>query len=88
MCDSADILSRVLLLVLEENGYFSRATRGACNPNFQVPVVQKLDSAIHRINLYPVDSALLVSLILILWIVIYPVDSSIPLFVLFTETFD
>ena len=58
MCDSADILSRVLLLVLEENGYFSRATRGACNPNFQVPVVQKLDSAIHRINLYPVDSAI------------------------------
>ena len=58
MCDSADILSRVLFLVLEENGYFSRATRGARNPNFQVPVVQKLDSAIHRINLYPVDSAI------------------------------
>ena len=58
MCDSADILSRVLLLVLEENGYFSRATRAACNPNFQVPVVQKLDSAIHRINLDPVDSAI------------------------------
>ena len=48
MCDSADILSHVLLLVLEENGYFLRATRGACNHNFQVPVVQKLDSAIHR----------------------------------------
>ena len=44
--------------MLEENGYFSRATRGASNPNFQVPVVQKLDSAIHRINLYPVDSAI------------------------------
>ena len=25
---------------------------------FQAPVVQKLDSAIHRINLYPVDSAI------------------------------
>ena len=24
----------------------------------QVPVVQKLDSAIHRINLYPVDNAI------------------------------
>ena len=26
--------------------------------NEQAPVVQKLDSAIHRINLYPVDNAL------------------------------
>ena len=25
--------------------------------SYQVPVVQKLDSAIHRINLYPVDDA-------------------------------
>ena len=58
MCDSADILSHVLFLVLEEKGYFSRATRGVHNPNFLVPVVQKLDSAIHRINLYPVDSAI------------------------------
>ena len=24
---------------------------------FQAPVVQKLDSAIHRINLYPVDNS-------------------------------
>ena len=48
----------VLFLVLEENGYFSRATRGARNRNFQVPVVQKLDSAIHRINLCSVDSAI------------------------------
>ena len=71
MCDSADILSHVLLLVLEEKGYFSRATRGACNPNFQVPVVQKLDSAIHRINLYPVDSA-------IGFPNTYPLDSDLP----------
>ena len=32
----------------------------------QVSVVQRLDSAFHLINLYPVD-----------WIVIYPVDSAI-----------
>ena len=27
-------------------------------PLYQAPVVQKVDSAIHRINLYPVDSAI------------------------------
>ena len=39
-------------------------------------VVQTLDSAIHRIKIYPVVTQL-VSLILIHWIVIYPVDSTI-----------
>ena len=49
-------------------------------PIAQAPVVQKLDSAIQRINLYPVDSAIgMVSLIFIYWIVIYPVDSAIQL---------
>ena len=44
----------------------------------QAPVVQTSDSAIHRINLYLLDTvAQLVSLILIHWIVIYPVDSAI-----------
>ena len=42
------------------------------------PFVQKVDSAIRRINLYPVDSVLL-SLTLIRWIVIYVVDSAIQL---------
>ena len=42
------------------------------------PFVQKVDSAIHRINLYPVDSVLL-SLTLIRWRVIYLVDSAIQL---------
>ena len=42
------------------------------------PVLQRLDSAIRRINLYPVDSAI-VSLILIRWIAIYPMDSAIYL---------
>ena len=28
------------------------------NPPVQAPVVQKLDSAIHRINHYPVDNAI------------------------------
>ena len=41
-----------------------------------VPVVQTLDSAIHWINLYPVDSAI-DFLIRIRWIVIYPMDSAI-----------
>ena len=27
-------------------------------PLYQAPVVQKVDSAIHRIDLYPVDSAI------------------------------
>ena len=42
----------------------------------RVNVVQTLDSAIDRIKIYPVDNAM-VSLILIRWIVIYPVDSAI-----------
>ena len=46
----------------------------------QGPVVRRVDSAIHRINLYLyVWIAQLVSLILIHWIVIYPVDSAIQL---------
>ena len=61
----------------------------------QAPVVQKVDFAIHRINHYPVYSAIgfpniyqalvvqwivqSVSLILIRWIVIYPMDSAIQL---------
>ena len=39
-------------------------------------VVQTLDSAIHRIKIYPMDNAI-DFLILIRWIVIYPVDSAI-----------
>ena len=45
--------------------------------NNQVPVVQTLESAIHGINHYPLDSAILVSLILIHWILIYPLHSAI-----------
>ena len=46
---------------------------------YQAPVVQRMDNAIHRINpLYPLDRAT-GSLILIHWIVIYPVDSAINL---------
>ena len=42
------------------------------------PDVEKVDSAIHRINLYSLDSTIMVSLI-IHWMVIYPVDSAIQL---------
>ena len=41
------------------------------------PVVQTLDSGIHRIKIYPLGGALWVSLILIHWIVIYPMDTAI-----------
>ena len=44
------------------------------------PVVQKVDSAILWGNLCPVDSALLVSIILIHWIAIYLVDGPIQRF--------
>ena len=44
---------------------------------YQALGVRKLDYAIHWINLYPVDDAILVSLILICWILIYPLDSVI-----------
>ena len=41
----------------------------------QAPIVHKVENAIHRINLYPVNSATsLASLTLICWTVIYPVD--------------
>ena len=42
----------------------------------QAPFVQKVDSAIHRINPYPPDKSLSTG-IFIHWIVIYPVDSAI-----------
>ena len=45
--------------------------------SFQAAVVQTLDSAIHRIKIYPMNSAIMVSLILIRWIVIYSVNSAI-----------
>ena len=38
---------------------------------YLAPVVQKVDNAIHRINHYPMDSAIE------FWIVIYPADSAI-----------
>ena len=47
----------------------------------QALVVQKVDGAIDRINLHPVDSkTLLVSLMFIDWMVIYPMDNAIHLF--------
>ena len=44
---------------------------------YQAPGVRILDYAIHRINLYPVDNAILVSSVLVCLIVIYPLDSTI-----------
>ena len=44
----------------------------------QAPVVQKEDSAIHQVNLYPLDSAFSFPLF-IYWMEIYPIDSAIQL---------
>ena len=44
---------------------------------YQGLVVYKLDSAINQINHHPVDSAVMVSFIVIYWIAIYPVDITI-----------
>ena len=44
-----------------------------------VPVVQKTNSAIHQINLYPPDSAIGFPNNFINWLVIYHVDSAIQL---------
>ena len=41
---------------------------------YLAPIVQNVDNAIHRINVYPLNSAILIH-----WIVIYPVDSGIQL---------
>ena len=38
--------------------------------NYRAPVVQKLDNAIHWINLKSLDNAILISVILIRWIVL------------------
>ena len=47
---------------------------------YLAPVVQKGDSAIHWINVYAQDNAIIiVSLIFIHWIVIYLVDNAIQL---------
>ena len=43
----------------------------------QSTVVQKMDSAIHQINLYPVGSAIIGFLNTSHWIMIYPKDSTI-----------
>ena len=43
----------------------------------QSTVVHKVDSAIHQINLYPVESAIIGFLNTYHWIVIYPKDSTI-----------
>ena len=59
----------------------SRASRAwylTISPRLQASVVQKMDSAIHRINLKPVDCAIGL-LLLIRWIVIYPVDIHVVL---------
>ena len=55
-----DILS--VSYSLEQLSYLTQLKHQFCHffpvaglPNRQAPVVQKLDSAIHRINLYPVD---------------------------------
>ena len=42
------------------------------------PVVQTMGSTIHRINHNLFDSAILVLLLLIPWILIYPADNTIP----------
>ena len=43
------------------------------------PVIQKVVNAIHRINLCPVDNAIVSFLILTHWIEIYPLDNVIQL---------
>ena len=45
----------------------------------QVPVVQKVDNSIHRINRYPVDSVVCF-VTLIRWIAIYPADIELSTF--------
>ena len=50
-----------ILLALQRTRFtatFNLFCRGDLARNHQVPVVQTLDSAIYRINLYPVDSAI------------------------------
>ena len=58
---------------IEKNGCEKSFSWDRCRQTFlkdQVSVVQRLDSSIHRINLYPVDSA-------ISFPIIYPLDSDL-----------
>ena len=52
---------------------FGQETLPTLSLSTRAPVVQKLDSAIHRINDYPVDNPIG------FWIMIYSVDSAIQL---------
>ena len=62
------------------HNYYDIVISLGCSINHLVPVVQKVDSAIHWIYLYALDSAItLVSPTFIHWIVIYLVDSAIQL---------
>ena len=52
-------------------------TLGAKTVVHQAPIVLKVNNAIHWISLFTEDSAIVFFVILIYWIVIYPVDSAI-----------
>ena len=67
-----------IVIHLKRNWYFSigRCPNGQLNEiviSLQIPVVQTLDSVVHRINHYLGDNAI-GFLILIRWIVIYAAD--------------
>ena len=55
----------------------ARKVSGPSRNGSQAPVVQAMDSAIHRINHYPLDTSIDFASVYPLWIVIYPVDSAI-----------
>ena len=52
-------------------------SRSQKNRSGLVPVVQTLDSAIHRINHYPADNCIREINYAIYWIDFYPVDTAI-----------
>jgi len=76
-----------------KSSLYARQSKGKYSVTSSVhlaPVVQRVDSPIQRINLYPLDSAIsftntypldsAIGLTLIRWIVIFPVDSAIQRF--------
>ena len=65
---------RLLYIVLFINGEQESLASLVLLAIGQGPVVRKVDNAIHWMNLQPVDAIILISLILVLWILIYLVD--------------
>ena len=76
---SPEIVSYVTWNFIMLNNILTSALHIYCTCFVLAPVVQKVDNAIHQINLYSLDSSIHFLNTCIHWIMIYPVDTAIHL---------